>query len=172
VTAAPLVLGLAVMATVMGALWLLQRRTANAGIVDIGWSAGVGIVGVLAASLGTGWAPRRLLVAAMIAGWSTRLAIYIGRRVAARPEDGRYTRLREVWGEAFQVRAFVFFQAQAALAVLFALLAWGTAAAPVPSGCGATPATPTTSSSGCTGGPTSRWGSARRLAGSRSPALP
>ena len=120
----PLALGLAVMAVVMAALWLVQRRAGNAGIVDVGWSAGVGIVGVLAAALGAGWAPRRLLVGTMIALWSLRLATYILRRVVGEPEDGRYTRLREEWGEAFQVRAFFFYQAQAVLAALFAVPVW------------------------------------------------
>jgi steroid 5-alpha reductase family enzyme len=122
-----LALGVAVMVVVMAALWLLQRRTANAGVVDVGWSAGVGIVGVLAAALGTGWPARRLLVGAMIALWSLRLAVYILRRVVGEPEDGRYTRLRSEWGAAFQWRLFWFYQAQAVLAALFALPVWVTA---------------------------------------------
>ena len=131
-TVLPLALGLAVMAVAMTALWLLQRRTGNAGIVDVGWSAGVGIVGVLAAALGAGWAPRRLLAGLMIALWSLRLAVYILRRVVGEPEDGRYTRLREEWGAAFQRRAFFFFQAQAVLAALFAVPVWVAANDPRP----------------------------------------
>jgi steroid 5-alpha reductase family enzyme len=125
-----LALGLAVMVAVMAGLWLVQRRTANAGWVDVGWSAGVGIVGALAAALGAGWPARRLLVGAMIALWSLRLAAYILRRVLSEPEDGRYTRLREEWGAAAQRRLFVFYQAQAVLAVLFALPVWVAAADP------------------------------------------
>ena len=123
-----LALGLAVMVIVMAALWLLQRRTGNAGVVDVGWSAGVGIVGVLAAALGAGSPPRRLLVGVMIALWSLRLAIYILRRVLGEPEDGRYTRLRAEWGAAAQRRLFFFYQAQAVLAALFALPVWVVAA--------------------------------------------
>ena len=123
-----LALGLAVMVIVMAALWMLQRRTGNAGVVDVGWSAGVGIVGVLAAALGAGWPARRLLVGAMIALWSLRLAVYILRRVLDEPEDGRYTRLRAEWGAAAQRRLFFFYQAQAVLAALFALPVWVVAA--------------------------------------------
>ena len=125
-------LGLAVMVLVMAALWLLQRHTANAGWVDVGWSAGVGLVGALAAALGPGWAPRRLLAGMMIALWSARLATYILRRVLSEPEDGRYTRLREGWGAAAQRRLLVFYQAQALLAALFALPVWVVAADPRP----------------------------------------
>ena len=127
-----LALGLAVMVAVMAALWLLQRQTGNAGVVDVGWSAGVGLAGVLAAGLGAGWAPRRLLVGTMIALWSLRLAAYILRRQLGESEDGRYARLRSEWGAAFQRRLFWFFQAQAALAVLFALPVWVVAGDPRP----------------------------------------
>jgi steroid 5-alpha reductase family enzyme len=128
----PLALGLAVMVAVMAVLWLLQRRTGNAGVVDAGWSAGVGLVGALAAALGAGWAPRRLLVGTMIALWSLRLAVYILRRVLGEREDGRYTQLRSEWGAAFQGRLFWFYQTQAVLAALFALPVWVVAADPRP----------------------------------------
>jgi steroid 5-alpha reductase family enzyme len=128
----PLVAGLAAMSLVMAGLWALQRRTGNAGVVDVGWTAGVGAIGVLAAAMGTGWAPRRLLAGAMIALWSLRLAIYILRRVAGEGEDRRYTRLRQEWGASFQARALVFFQAQAVLAAVFAVPVWVVAADPHP----------------------------------------
>ncbi len=131
-TAAPLALGLAVTVVAMAVLWLLQRRTGNAGVVDVGWSAGVGVVGVLVAALGVGWAPRRWLVGALVAAWSLRLAIYILRRVLGEGEDARYTRLRTAWGAAFQRRLFLFFLAQAVLAVLFAVPVWVVAGDPRP----------------------------------------
>jgi len=131
-TILPLGLGLGVMVIVMAALWWLQRRTGNAGIVDVGWAAGVGVVGVLVAALGDGWAPRRWLVGAMIALWSLRLAAYILRRVLGEGEDARYTRLRTDWGAAFQRRLFLFFEAQAVLAVLFAVPVWVVASDPRP----------------------------------------
>jgi steroid 5-alpha reductase family enzyme len=132
VSALPLALGLALMVVAMAALWLLQRRTGNAGVVDVGWSAGVGVVGVLAAALGAGWAPRRLLAGAMIVLWSLRLAAYILGRVLGEDEDARYTRLRADWGSAFQRRLLLFFEAQAVLAVLFAVPIWVAAGDPRP----------------------------------------
>ena len=111
----------AVMVAVMFSLWLLQRRTQNAGWVDVGWSAGVGLVGGLFAAFAPGDFARRILVGALIVLWAARLALHILRRVVGEPEDGRYTRLREEWGDAAQSRLFRFYQIQAVLAVLFAL---------------------------------------------------
>jgi steroid 5-alpha reductase family enzyme len=118
---APL-LGWAAMALVMGALWWLQRRTADAGLVDVGWTAGVGALAVCYASLGDGPLPRRVLVAVMAGLWSLRLLHHLlSDRVLKGREDGRYHALREAWGDHFQARIFWFFQAQAPLAVLFSL---------------------------------------------------
>lgn len=112
---------LVVMSAVMVGLWLLQRRTGNAGIVDVGWSFGVGAVGVLFAMLGGGDPGRRAVAGFLIALWSVRLGGYILRRVLVEEEDGRYRRLRQEWGAAFQRRSFIFFQLQALFAVVFAV---------------------------------------------------
>jgi len=113
--------GLVVMAVVMVLLWFVQRRTANAGIVDVGWSLGVGVVAVACTVAGSGDPMRRLLAGVLVGGWSLRLGLYILRRVLAEEEDGRYRRLRQQWGAGFQRRAFVFFQLQALFAVAFAV---------------------------------------------------
>jgi steroid 5-alpha reductase family enzyme len=114
--------GLLIVAAIMACLWLVQRRTGNAGIVDAGWAAGVGILGVFFAATSDGYLPRRVLAAGLIAAWSARLAIYILRdRVLGHPEEGRYRTLRATWGAAADRRLFFFFQTQALAAVLFAL---------------------------------------------------
>jgi steroid 5-alpha reductase family enzyme len=105
----------------MTILWLVQRRTKNAGIVDVAWSLGVGVLGVFFALLAGGYGPRRFLVAALAAIWSLRLGLYILKRVTGETEDARYTSLREKWGEKTQVYLFVFFQVQAFWGVLFAI---------------------------------------------------
>ncbi len=125
---------LAMMAAVMALLWLLQRRTGNAGVVDVGWSAGTGACGVLFAVLGPGDPARRLLAGALIAAWSFRLAAAIARRGAREAEDGRYARLRERWGGRFQLRLLVLYEAQALAAVAFALPVLAVAADPRPLG--------------------------------------
>ncbi len=105
----------------MAALWLVQRRHGDAGIVDVAWSAGIGACALAFAVLADGWVPRRALVGALGAAWSLRLAIYIWRRVRGGPEDGRYQELRRQYGPRVQTFFFWFYQFQGVAVVLFAL---------------------------------------------------
>ena len=98
----------------MAVLWLVQRRTGNAGIVDAGWAASIGLPGILFVTTSGGYLPRRILVATLIGIWAARLAIDLLRdRVLGCPEEGRYRTLRAKWGATAQRRLFVFFQTQA-----------------------------------------------------------
>jgi steroid 5-alpha reductase family enzyme len=116
------VVGLLIASSLMAVLWLVQRRTGNAGIVDAGWAFAVGALGVLFAATSDGYLPRRVLAAGLIGVWSVRLATYILLdRVLGRPEEGRYRTLRANWGSAADGRLFFFFQTQALAAVFFAL---------------------------------------------------
>lgn len=122
-----LMLGLALGGTcaasaAMAVLWLVQRRTRNAGIVDAGWALTVGVLAVAYAVLAHGWPGRRLAIAVVMGLWSVRLGAYILQdRVIGRPEDARYTALRREWGAQTETRLFRFFQIQAAAAAFFAL---------------------------------------------------
>jgi len=101
-------------AVLMGILWLVQRRTGDAGVVDVGWASGLGLAAVAQAALSDAPAERRLLVGALAGTWSARLALYLWRdRVHGKEEDGRYRKLRADWGPAAQRNLFLFFQAQA-----------------------------------------------------------
>ncbi len=115
-------LGWAAMACAMAALWAVQRARRDAGVVDVGWAAGLGVLAVWYAASGSGPAARRALVAAMALGWSLRLVRHlVVDRLVGKPEDGRYRTLRERWGERAQARFFAFFQAQALLDALLSL---------------------------------------------------
>ena len=117
-----IVIGLLLASAIMTVLWLVQRKTANAGIVDVGWAAGIGILGLLFAVTSDGYATRRVLVGAMIGIWSFRLAMHLlTDRVLGHPEEGRYQTLRAKWGSRTDRNLFLFFQAQAFLALLFAM---------------------------------------------------
>lgn len=106
----------------MTVLWLVQRRTGDAGIADVGWALGVGALAVLYAWCGQGYGLRRLLVAAMGGIWALRLAVYLLRdRVFQGEEDGRYQMLRQNWGARAQFNFFWFLQVQAFFIVVFSL---------------------------------------------------
>lgn len=94
-------------------LWLLARRQANAGWVDVGWSLTlVLLVGWYAAWIdGILW--RKLLYFAISAFWGLRLGIYIMRRLLRESrEDPRYAFLRDHWGASANRNFFFFFQVQ------------------------------------------------------------
>lgn len=110
-----------VMAVVMALLWLRQRSTHNAGIVDIAWSFGAGLCAIWFAYLADGDDVRRIIIAAMAGIWGLRLGLHLARRVLSESEDGRYEQLRTKWGDRTQRNLFIFFQVQAFWAVLFAL---------------------------------------------------
>jgi steroid 5-alpha reductase family enzyme len=114
-------LGWAVIAVIMAILWMIQRAKHNAGIVDIAWSFGTGLLAVLFAAGADGYAGRRVLVAVLAGLWGARLGVYLLRRVLGEAEDGRYRELRAKWGGKVQPLLFAFFQVQAVWAVLFAI---------------------------------------------------
>jgi steroid 5-alpha reductase family enzyme len=115
-------LGWLVAAAMMHLLWLLQKRTRNAGIVDVGWTLGLGILPVLYALLSEGLPERRALVATLAALWSFRLALHLWlQRVRGREEEGRYVALRAGWGAAADRNFWIFFQAQGLLDALLSI---------------------------------------------------
>lgn len=122
---------------VMSALWYVQLKRNNAGIVDIAWSFGTGISAIWFCTQMTGDVSRRLAVGLIAGIWCLRLGFYLAKRVLSEREDGRYQMLREKWGEKTQPLMFGFFQLQAIWAVLFAtpMLAAASNQNPFPSWC-------------------------------------
>ena len=120
------------MAALMTVLWALQKRNGRAGIVDVAWALGTGILGVLFAATADGDGARRVLVGALAGVWGARLAAHLWARLRREGEDGRYAMLRRQWGERTQRNLAIFFQIQAAWAVLFALPMLVAAANPAP----------------------------------------
>jgi steroid 5-alpha reductase family enzyme len=119
-------------AALMTTLWLVQRRTRNAGIVDVAWALATGALGAAFAVSADGAWPRGLVVAALAAVWGVRLGVHLWTRVAREAEDGRYRQMRAEWGAAADRNLLVFFQVQALWAVLFALPMLAAAGSPVP----------------------------------------
>ena len=129
-------IGTAELWAVMSIAWLIERRTGNAGWIDVAWSLGTGLAGVTFACLSVDGAPppglRQIAVATLVAVWSLRLALHIARRSAAGIDDPRYAALRVEWGAAFPLRLYLFLMVQAAvalgLAATIGLAAWNPAA--------------------------------------------
>ncbi len=128
----PIVAALALFPAMAGAWWL-QRRSGNAGWVDVVWTFSLGLAGVVAV-LATGQGARAWLVAALVAAWALRLGLYILGRTRQGPEDARYKHFRREWGAAFQPRMFGFLMIQAAAAALLLLPMVLAAASPRPLG--------------------------------------
>ena len=132
---APLGIALAGAAALQLVLYLVQLRTRNAGIVDAGWATSLALMGVYYAFAYEGDPARRVLIAVLVGGWGGRLAWHLWvDRVIGKEEEGRYVRLREIWGDKADLQFAWFFQAQALLAVVlslpFAYAASSTAAFP------------------------------------------
>lgn len=106
----------------MALLWWYQVLRKDAGIVDVGWTLSIGVLGLWYAINGVGDGERRVIVGFLIATWSLRLGLYLlFNRVIGKEEDGRYKALRAHWGAKANLNFFFFFQAQALLAVALSL---------------------------------------------------
>ena len=114
-------------------LWMIQRKTGNASIVDIGWAGGIGLLVLYYALVLPLPALRRWLVAALACAWSFRLALYLFHRNVGKPEDGRYHALRERWGASAHWKLLVFFELQALTVILLSLPALAAMRNPNPS---------------------------------------
>lgn len=115
-------LGWALSALLLLALYLVQRRTRDATAVDAGWGASLAVCAVLYAALGPGTLAQRLLIAIPVAVENARIASLVRRRLG-KGEDTRYQELRRRWHErGREQRTFaIFYQAQAFLAALLSI---------------------------------------------------
>lgn len=104
----------------MTVLWFVQRRTADAGIVDVGWSYALAISAIFAGVTGAGDIGQRILIATLGGVWGVRLGTHIlTDRILSGEEDGRYADLREQFGsDRIQRVLFVFYQVQAVFVVV------------------------------------------------------
>ncbi|HMS15752.1 MAG TPA: DUF1295 domain-containing protein [Planctomycetota bacterium] len=117
-----ILIGTAFATTLMGLLWWLhQLGRSKAGMVDAAWALGVAAIGVFFALTADGNGERKQLVALIIGLWGLRLGLMLLFRVLRLPEDGRYVRMIEAFGENARRNLFFFHLLQASWIVLFAL---------------------------------------------------
>ena len=129
------------LALAMAGAWAVVLKTGKSGWADTFWTASVGVCGCAAALVPVGGGAhtgRALIVAALVAFWSLRLASHIARRTLSGEDDPRYAYLRKQWGDRYRSQLFVFLQIQAAAAFVLvvaliaaannpAALGWGDA---------------------------------------------
>jgi steroid 5-alpha reductase family enzyme len=105
------------------ATWWLSVRVDNYSLVDVTWSLSFAPVALWYGFSGTGWQPRRYLVAGLVTLWSLRLGFYLWKRVASHhpKEDARYAVLRQDWGPNLPRVFLGFFLGQGVLVWLLML---------------------------------------------------
>ena len=105
----------------MVALWALLVRIQRTSLVDVAWTAALGVLALVYAAVGPGWGPRRLLLGILVGIWAARLAGHLWNRLQRDGEDGRYDAMRAAVGKSEAAFFFGFFQMQAIAAIVFAL---------------------------------------------------
>jgi len=130
----PLLIIAAGLSLAMAGAWYVQRLTGSSGWVDTIWSLAVGVGGIAAALMPSEvpFGARRIVVIAIIAIWSLRLALHIAARTRGGGEDPRYATLIEEWGSSFSLRLFLFLQVQALCAFALVVAVYAAAANPAP----------------------------------------
>lgn len=111
------------MVLLMTVTWWLARRWDNYSIVDAVWGGSFALVTLLFVIAGSGWLNRRLVLLAIVALWSLRLGLFLGKRIKSHhpQEDERYKSLRAEYGSSVASRFFLFFQYQALSVVLLSI---------------------------------------------------
>jgi steroid 5-alpha reductase family enzyme len=113
--------GLATAALLLTLVWVVQLFTRNAGLVDVVWSAAVGLIAAEYALLGDAPAPARILLAALALTWALRLASYLAKRMRGAGEDSRYASARQAWGARADLYMLGFFLFQAVAASILSI---------------------------------------------------
>ena len=117
-----ILVGWGIMVFVMSGLWWIQKRTGDAGIVDVAWGLGVACLAAFFCSVSTdGLLLRRIIVSVLVSLWAIRLSGYVLLRILKMPEDGRYQALKKGWGSQTDRNMFLFYQFQAFGSLLFSL---------------------------------------------------
>jgi steroid 5-alpha reductase family enzyme len=111
-----------VIAGFMLLLWAIQIKTGNAAIADVGWAYGIAFGILYFSFIGDGNNQRIIITAAMGIIWGLRLGTYLLiNRVVNAQEDSRYKNFRKSAEKNILIYFFLFFQAQAFVAVLFVI---------------------------------------------------
>lgn len=116
------VTGALIVSGIMLALWAIHFLIKDAAIVEVGWAAGLAILGGYYAYGAPGYPVRKWAIAVMTGIWGLRLAGYLlFSRVIGHSEEGRYVQLRREWKTNVGLRFLFFYEFQALLDVILSL---------------------------------------------------
>ncbi len=116
-------INLAVISAAMVCVWLISLVLKDASIADVFWGLGFVLLAWLTFFQSQGALPRDLLIAVLVSLWGLRLAAYIGYRKRGGPEDRRYRKWREQYGEKYWwVSLFTVFLLQGVLMWVISLV--------------------------------------------------
>jgi steroid 5-alpha reductase family enzyme len=96
--------------------WRVQQSSGNSSWVDVAWTFGTGLAGIVLTLTPLHHAPlstRQIVVSVIVAVWSLRLGIHIMRRALRGKDDPRYAKLKESWGASYSWKMPGFLQLQA-----------------------------------------------------------
>jgi steroid 5-alpha reductase family enzyme len=106
----------------MFGLWVVYLFVRNIGIVDIGWALSFALAMTVAALIGPGVWQLKLFLSILVYCWALRLAVHLFIRFLRTPEDPRYTRLSQKWGQRYRhLKVLALFLFQGLLATLISI---------------------------------------------------
>jgi steroid 5-alpha reductase family enzyme len=90
-------------------LFVIGQLTRNNSIVDIGWGSGFILISFYTLIYGEAYGIKNYILTALIFLWGFRLAYHVARRNIGKPEDRRYSEMRQKWGNRFPtLKAFIY----------------------------------------------------------------
>lgn len=93
-------------------LFVVACLKKNNGVADIGWGIGFVIITIVSIrnmperSIDLDWEVM-LVIFSLVTLWALRLSVYLFIRNWGKPEDWRYAKWRQDWGDAFYIRSFL-----------------------------------------------------------------
>lgn len=94
------VVSLLLLAILQVVTFVVGHRIGRYNVVDVSWGLGFVLVAGVAAALGDGDVPRRLVLLALVTVWGVRLSWHMQRKTAGKGEDPRYRDLLDRAGGA------------------------------------------------------------------------
>ncbi len=120
-----MLLGAGAVFLLMSGLWIVQRKTKNAGIVDLGWTISVFLMAAFCFGSSTGDPLKRTAIFTMVFFWAARLLWHLARRfIRDAEEDARYHQWRLEKGKGADLFFLFVFLFQGVLAVILSVPFW------------------------------------------------